>query len=47
MQTIHIINGHQPSAFAPGRLNASLVDRARAHLAALFPHAAEASHVAA
>ena len=32
MQNVHIINGHQPSAFAPGRLNASLVDRARAHL---------------
>ena len=34
MTKIHIINGHQPYPFAPGRLNATLVERARKHLEA-------------
>lgn len=32
MTKIHIINGHQPYPFAQGRLNGTLVERARNHL---------------
>ena len=52
-KTILIINGHQPSAFSQGRLNAALVARAAAHLAAggrtirVSPVAAEATDAAA
>lgn len=34
MSNIFILNGHQPYEFAPGRLNATFVERARATLAA-------------
>lgn len=34
MKNVLIINGHQPYPFAEGRLNGTLVDRARTHLEA-------------
>lgn len=45
MQNVFIINGHQPYPFAKGQLNATLVDRARAHLEARG-HAVQTTRVA-
>ena len=34
MRRVFILNGHQPYAFAPGRLDATLAERPQSYLAA-------------